>query len=48
MKYANMEYTCRILDRLAESAYRKGGIEYMRNSLDRAIDRIWNSLGGMA
>lgn len=47
MKYKDMNYVCRILDRLAEAAYRRGGIEYMRNSLDRAIDRIWNSVGGV-
>ncbi len=47
MKYKDMGYVCRCLDRLAEAAYRRGGIEYMRNSLDRAIDRIWNSMGGV-
>ncbi len=41
MKYLNMSYTCRVLDRLANAAYRRGGIEYMHQSIDRALDKIW-------
>jgi len=44
MKYTNLDYQSAVLNRLASLAYRKGGMEGMRNSLDRATMKIWQAL----
>lgn len=44
MKYTNLTYQSAILNRLAALAYRKGGTEAMRTSLDNATMKIWDAL----
>ena len=44
MKYTNLTYQSKVLNRLANMAYNKGGLSAMRNSIDKAMDHIWNSL----
>lgn len=44
MKYTNLEYQHKVLNRLAEMAFRKGGLDYMRKSLDNATMKIWMAL----
>lgn len=44
MKYTNLNYRSAVLNRLANMAYNKGGMEYMQKSLDNAMDKIWKAL----
>ena len=44
MKWLNLDYQCDVLNRLANMAYRKGGLEAMRKSLDLAMERIWSEI----
>ncbi len=44
MKYTNLNYQHRVLNRLADMAWHKGGQEYCRKSLDNATRKIWAAL----
>lgn len=44
MKYTDIKYQAKILNRLAELAYRKGGLPAMEVSIEKATDKIWRVL----
>ena len=44
MKYTNLEYQSKCLNRLANRAYRVGGLETMQKSIERATDKIYRVL----
>jgi hypothetical protein len=41
MKYNDVKYQARVLNRLADRAFRVGGVAGMRAALDKATARIW-------
>ena len=47
MKYTNLAYRHRVLNRLANMAFRKGGIDAVRQSLERATMKIWQALASV-
>lgn len=44
MKYTNLTYQSKVLNRLADRAYKAGGLDTMKQSLDKAMARIWAAL----
>jgi len=44
MRYKQYQYQARILNRLADRAYNRGGLQAMKATLDAAMNHIWTAL----
>jgi hypothetical protein len=44
MKWTNLAYQAKVLNRLASLAYRAGGLPVMQAAIERATDKIYKAL----
>lgn len=44
MKYKDLNYQRRVLNRLGDMAFKRGGLVAMNQALDKAMNHIWQAL----